>query len=236
MGWSILDADFTPNLVRIARRFTKHGPMGDVRLTAPYTFGVTFIAPLLPVFLAAHPGLNVHIELTSRNVDLVEEGFDMAVRIGRPPQFLVAHRLVKNRLRLCASAEYCAQFGEPQTPAELSRHPLLLIGSSRTGAALKLSNGRSRINISTPARLLSSDPSVILQAVKAGAGVGEVPEILAHETLRRGALITLLPGWSLPTLDISLIYPRSRALAPRVKALIDYLRKNIHPGRVGEAR
>jgi DNA-binding transcriptional LysR family regulator len=214
----------------------KDGPMGDVRLTAPYTFGVTFIAPLLPAFLKAHPGLNVHMELTSRNVDLVGEGFDMAVRIGRPPQSLIAHRLTRNRLRLCASAEYCARFGEPQTPAELSRHPLLLIGSSRAQAALKLSNGRSRVVVTTPARLLSSDPSVILQAVKAGAGVGEVPEILAQEILRRGALVPVLPAWSLPIVDISLIYPKSRVLAPRAKALIDYLRKNVQSSFSGEQR
>ncbi len=97
-------------------------------------------------------------------------------------------------------------------------------------AALKLSNGRAHFTVATPARLLSSDPSVILHAVKAGAGIGEVPEILAHEALRQGALIPLLPGWSLPTVDISIIYPRSRVLTPRAKALIDYLRKNIHSG------
>lgn len=205
----------------------RSAPAGDVRITAPYTFGVTFIAPLLPAFLEAHPGLNVQMELTSRNVNLAEEGFDLAVRIGAPPPGLVAHRLGRNRIRMCASAAYRDQHGEPQTPAELARHPLLLIGSPRATAALKLTNGKSRHTVSARPRLMSSDPAVILQAVTADSGIGEVPVILAHEALERGTLVSVLAGWSLPTADISLIYPKARVLAPRVRALADYLRTTI---------
>jgi DNA-binding transcriptional LysR family regulator len=210
-----------------AAGFFKSGPVGDVRITAPYTFGVTFIAPLLPAFLNANPGLNVHMELTSRNVGLAEEGFDLAVRIGAVPPGLVAHRLARNRIRLCASAAYIIQHGEPKTPADLGRHPLLLIGSPRTMAALKLTSGASRSAVSVRPRLMSSDPAVILQAVAAGSGIGEVPVILAHEALERGTLVSVLPGWSLPTSDISLIYSKARVLAPRVRALVDYLRASI---------
>jgi DNA-binding transcriptional LysR family regulator len=111
----------------------KSGPVGDVRITTPYTFGVTFIAPLLSAFLAAHPGLNVHLELTSRNVNLAEEGFDLAVRIGAAPPGLVAHRLGRNRIRLCASVAYSTQHGEPKTPADLARHPLFCRYRHRSG-------------------------------------------------------------------------------------------------------
>jgi DNA-binding transcriptional LysR family regulator len=167
------------------------------------------------------------MELTSRNVNLAEEGFDLAVRIGAPPPGLVAHRLGRNRIRMCASAAYRDQHGEPQTPAELARHPLLLIGSPRATAALKLTNGKSRHTVSARPRLMSSDPAVILQAVTADSGIGEVPVILAHEALERGTLVSVLAGWSLPTADISLIYPKARVLAPRVRALADYLRTTI---------
>jgi DNA-binding transcriptional LysR family regulator len=74
---------------------------------------------------------------------------------------------------------------------------------------------------------MSSDPAVILQAVTAGSGVGQVPVVLAHEALARGTLVPVLPGWSLPTADISLIYSKTRVLAPRVRALVDYLRATI---------
>lgn len=205
----------------------KSGPVGDVRITTPYTFGVTFIAPILPAFLAAHPGLNVHLELTSRNVNLAEEGFDLAVRIGAAPPGLVAHRLGRNRIRLCASAAYSNQHGEPKTPADLARHPLLLIGSPRATAALRFTSGKSRSIVSARPRLMSSDPAVILQAVTAGIGIGQVPVILAHEALARGSLVPVLREWSLPTADISLIYPKARVLAPRVRALVDYLRATV---------
>ena len=217
-----------PSIVRRRPRDpSSRGPVGDVRITAPYTFGVTFIAPVLPAFLKAHPGLNVHMELTSRNVNLAEEGFDLAVRIGAPPPGLVAHRLAKNRIRLCASAAYCVQHGEPRTPADLARHPLLLIGSPRATAALRLTSGSSRSMVSARPRLMSSDPAVILQAVAAGSGIGQVPVILAQDALERGTLVSVLPEWSLPAADISLIYPRARVLAPRVRALVDYLRATI---------
>jgi DNA-binding transcriptional LysR family regulator len=108
-----------------AAGFFKSGPVGDVRITAPYTFGVTFIAPLLPAFLNANPGLNVHMELTSRNVGLAEEGFDLAVRIGAVPPGLVAHRLARNRKRrVYHPARGTEDAGRPGSPsAVVDRKP-----------------------------------------------------------------------------------------------------------------
>ncbi len=130
-----------------------------------------------------------------------------------------------------ASDEYRKKWGLPKTPRDLSRHSLLLIGTSRSRAALRLTNGAHQVVVSTAPRLLSSDPSVILSAISAHAGIGEVPMILAPNALRGGSLIPVLPEWSLAALDISLIYPRSRVLAPRVRALVDFLRTQLktHP-------
>ncbi len=202
-------------------------PAGVVRLTAPYTFGVTFIAPLLPDFLRAYPAIDLQLELTSRNLDLVEQGYDLAVRVGPAPDGYVARRLMGNPLALFASPGYLTEHGSPLAVEDLERHALLLIGSPRKASALKLSKGRKAHVVTVPPRLLSSDPAVIRLAAVAGAGIGQVPRILAREDLGRGALVQVLPDWSMEEVDISLIHPAGRKLAPRVALFGDFLSANL---------
>jgi len=199
------------------------GPGGIVRITTPYTFGVTFIAPLLPAFFRAYPAIDVQIELTSRNVDLVREGYDLAVRIGPLPASVVARRIMGNPIGLCASPDYLARHGNPARPEDLPAHPLLLIGSPRMEAALTLWHESSRCRVTVAPKLLSSDPAVILQATLAGVGIGQIPLILAGEPLARGELVQLLSEWTMPEADISLIYPGGRTLAPRIRALMEFI-------------
>jgi len=202
-------------------------PAGVVRVTAPYTFAVTFIAPALPAFFDAFPAIDVHLELTSRNVDVLDEGFDLAVRIGTPPPHLVARRLMGNPLRLLASPAYLAAHGAPTRVDDLERRPLLLIGSSRGAAGLRLTRAGGEYVCSAAPKLLSSDPAVVLSATLAGAGIGQIPLIIAGETVRSGALIPVLPEWSQREADISLLYASSRAFTPRVRAFVDFLQANL---------
>lgn len=204
-------------------------PAGVVRLTAPYTFGVTFIAPLLPEFLRAHPAIDLQVELTSRNLDLVEQGYDLAVRIGPPPNGLVAHRLMGNPLSLCASPGYLAERGTPTSVEDLGRHALLLIGSPRTASALKLSRDGVVRTVTTPPRLVSSDPAVVRLAALAGSGIGQVPGILMRRDLSDGTLVEVLPDWRMDDVDISIIHAGGRPLPPRVSAFVRFLLANLEP-------
>ena len=196
-------------------------PSGVVRLTAPYTFGVTFLAPLLPVFLANFPAIDVQIELTSRNVDLIAEGYDLAIRIGTTPADLVARRLMGNPLRLCASPDYLAQFGYPAEPSELAAHRLLLIGSPRARASLRLWHAGNSYLVDAPPKLLSSDPAIVLRSALAGSGIGQIPLIIARPEFARGDLIPVLPEWTMAEADVSLVY--ATGALPRVRALADFL-------------
>lgn len=210
-----------------AMRPSAAGPSGVVRLTAPYTFGLTFVAPLLPAFLAAYPAVDVQVELTSRNVDLVAEGYDLAVRIGAPPPDTVARRLMGNPLGLCASPDYLARHGTPDGPAALLAHRLLLIGSPRARAALRLSRGRESVLVDATPKLLSSDPAVILRASQAGVGIGQIPLILARSELADGALAPVLPEWTMPEENIFLIHPAGRKPPPRVRAFAEFVGERL---------
>jgi DNA-binding transcriptional LysR family regulator len=213
--------------IAAAIRPSVEGPSGVVRLTTPYTFGVTFVSPLIPGFLAAYPAIDIHIELTSRNVDLVAEGYDLAIRIGPPPPDVVARRLMGNVLGLCASPDYLARRGTPGEPDDLKSHNLLLIGSPRAKASLRLwKSGSSQLIDSFP-KLLSSDPAVILRSALDGVGIGQVPLIIAGRELTSGALVRVLQDWTMPEVDISLIRPAGRPILPRVRAFANYIAERI---------
>jgi DNA-binding transcriptional LysR family regulator len=202
-------------------------PQGLIRITAPYTFGVTFIGPLLPPFLAANPGIDVQLELTSRNIDIIQEGFDLAVRIGEAPASTESQRLTVNRAQLMASPAYLRLWGEPATPGDLVGRPLLLIGAARAPPSLTLTRGGDRVVVATAPRLQSSDPTILIQAAAAGVGIGQIPLILVGEKLAAGELTPVLRDWSLPAVDINLIRARGMEMTPRVRAFAAYLHERL---------
>ncbi len=146
-------------------------PQGLIRITAPYTFGVTFIGPLLPPFLAANPGIDVQLELTSRNIDIIQEGFDLAVRIGEAPASTESQRLTVNRAQLMASPAYLRLWGEPATPGDLVGRPLLLIGAARAPPSLTLG--------SKPNQSLDSEGQIMIRAGQDPVGGDDGESVLA---------------------------------------------------------
>jgi LysR family transcriptional activator of dmlA len=167
--------------------------------------------------------INVHVELTSRNVDFAAEGYDVGIRIGTPPPDMIARRIMGNPVILCASAEYLARFGTPAAADDLVDHPLLLIGSPRSTASLRLWKAGLPHLVTTPPKILSSDPAIILRSVLESVGIGQIPVILARTAIAKGELVQLLPEWTMPEADISIIYPPGRALPPRVRAFVDFV-------------
>jgi DNA-binding transcriptional LysR family regulator len=207
---------------------------GVVRLTAPYTFGMTFLAPHLSAFFAKHPLVHVQMDLSSRNIDLLEEGYDVAVRIGNPPPGMVAHVLSANPLKLCASPAYLKRSGTPKSPTELEKHPLLVIGRPRSKAALRLVHHGGSHFVEAMPRLVSSDPALVLKATLDGCGIGQIPEIIGREPLERRQIVEVLPLWKMTTEDIFIISPRDRASVPRVSTFVEFLTKALRSQLAGQ--
>ena len=162
------------DIARAAVRHAADTPSGTIRFTAPDTFGASFIAPLLPAFFRAYPLINLHVELASRNMDFGAEGCDVGIRIGPPPADLVARRIMGNPMMLCATRDHLDRFGTPATPDDLAGRPLLLIGNPRSANTLRLWQGEVAALVTTPPRLVSTDPpsAFVLRGSIAGAALG----------------------------------------------------------------
>jgi DNA-binding transcriptional LysR family regulator len=192
---------------------------GRLRLNGPMAFGTRFLAPLVSRFMREHPALEVRLDLNDRRVDLLEEGYDLAIRIGElPDSSLVARRLTRCRLLLCASPEYLARHGEPRAHEELSEHRCLRYRTS-SGTDWNL-NGR-RFAVQGP--LESNNGDVLTQAAEAGLGIAHQPSFLITESIRSGRLVPLLMNEPSTTLGIYGVYPARRYLPAKVDRLLDYL-------------
>ncbi len=212
-----------------AVRHTAEAPSGTIRITAPYTFGATFLAPLLPAFFRAYPLINVHVELSSRNIDYGAEGFDAGIRIGTPPPDVVARSIMRNPIMLCATPSYLARRGTPATPDDLASHTLLLIGNPRSTNVLRLMRDGGVTVVGTPPQLVSTDPVMVLRSTLADVGVGQVPVILARAEIASGDLVRVLPDWTMHETEISIIYPCARPLPPRVRVFVDFICQALQP-------
>lgn len=205
-------------------------PRGLLKVTAPPTFGARFLAPLLPQFLVRAPEVRLDLRLTSSQVDLAEEGVDLAIRIGSPASSsLVMRRLAPNPILLCASPAYLEREGSPTTPSQLIGHRLLLHARFLEDVRLPLSREQEHLRLAVTASLTSNDPSVLVEATLAGMGIGEIPMIIARQQLEGGQLIEVLPGWRLPETEIFALFHPSRRVAPRVRSFVDFLVETLKP-------
>jgi DNA-binding transcriptional LysR family regulator len=211
-----------------AERAVSHlasAPRGRLKVNAPMSFGVCHLGPALPDFLARYPELTVELTLNDRVVDLIEEGFDIAIRIAPLTETsLVARRLAPNRSLLCAAPAYLKARGRPGSVAELSHHACLLYSYQAVGDlwSLKGPEGERRVRVSGPLRVNNGD--AILAAALGGLGIALLPGFICGDDLRAGRLVRILPDWGLtPQRDISAVYPAARHLSPKVRVFIDFL-------------
>lgn len=201
-------------------------PRGTLRVTVPDAFGRLVVAPLLRQYLEAWPEVQVEVNFTDRLVDLVEEGFDLALRIGAADldASLVSRVVASYRPFLCASPAYLARHGEPTHPDDLARHDCLLFSSRGRRQAWRLrdpdgqwakAEGRSRLRMDSG--------EAIRDAAVAGLGIGLLPAFLVEGDLAAGRLQAVLPAADLGEVKIVAIYPTRRHLEPRVRRFIDLL-------------
>ena len=199
---------------------------GTLRMTMSASFGRQYVSPRLPAFLARHPKLRLSIHLSDNVVDLVSEGFDLAIRIGAlDDSRLVARRIAPNRRVVCASPDYLRRRGRPRTPGELADHDcLLLFGSGGRQDVWRLGTPTGgEVAVRVQGRLESNFGEVLRDASLAGEGI--VIHSLWHvaDDLRAGRLEVVLPDYPLATTAISAVMPQRRLVPPRVRAFTEFL-------------
>lgn len=205
---------------------------GLLRVNAPVTFGVRHLAPLWGEFMAEQPNVTLEVTLADRIVDLVDEGFDLAIRIATlPSSTLVSRRLSTTRMALCASPRYLREHGTPQHPAELAGHAVISYTYWSTRDEWHFEGPQGGVSVRTRPRLHTNSGDTCRAAALAHQGVILQPTFLVGEDLAAGALVELMPDYRSIELGIYAVYPTRKHLSPKVRALIEFLAR-----RFGEAR
>ena len=199
---------------------------GRLRIAAPYTFGRTVVAPTLASFMASHPAVKVTLELSSRKVDLLADEADIAIRVGLPgSDQLIARRLAREGVILCASPAYLALHPAPRTVADLCTHKLLDFRpeTGTTHFELVDANGQKQRVVPAHVALHSNEPEVLSIAAVQGAGIAVLPEHFTRKPLADGSLVVVLPGCGLPPLDVHALYAPGRRQSSKIRAFLDHL-------------
>ncbi len=197
-------------------------PAGQLRINAPVALGQYRINAMVQRFLAAHPGIDIELILSDRFADLVEEGVDVAFRLGGtlPPDAVGRHLATVERF-LVASPDYCARRGMPALPADLSTHDLVRFAWT-PGNSIDLSRGEERVRLAVGGRFRANNALAIREALALGSGIGICPDWLVRDLLDSGALLRVLPEWSAPSQDLYLLTPSRRYQPLRTRLFIDF--------------
>jgi DNA-binding transcriptional LysR family regulator len=202
-------------------------PSGRLRVSMPSDFANLLLADALAAFVALHPALTLELDLSPRRVDLLGEGFDLAIRAGELPDdsLLAARQLKVLSNGLYASPGYLAEHGQPATPDELLRHAAVrLPGPGGEPAPWLLAQGEQRWEGAPPGRLLANSPELLVRLARAGAGIAAVPDDFALPDVRKGLLQRVLPAWCPPSTTAWAVFPGRRLMPTKTRAFIDMLR------------
>ena len=199
-------------------------PRGLIRLTAPLSFGTTRLAPLLARFATEFPEIALEVHFADRVVNLVEEGFDAAIRVGTPTDTtLTGRKLCTARVLALASPAYLATQCTPQTPQDLANHPCIIDLNFREPHRWPFRTGKVAIS----GRLAFSNASACLAAAEAGLGIASVPDFVADAALADGRVVAILTDFDPPPLGVFALYPSGRHLPAKVRVLVDFMAKAL---------
>ena len=201
-------------------------PSGRLRVSMPSDFANLLLADMLAAFMALHPAITLDLDLSPRRVDLLGEGFDVAVRMGDLPDdaLLTARRLAVFPNGLYAAPDYLAERGEPQHPDDLARHDAIrLLRGNGEPAPWTLLKDTLRWEGVPPGRASANSPELLIRMARAGAGIAAVPDYFALPDVRRGALRRVLPDWCLPTHMAWAVFPGRKLMPAKTRVFIDML-------------
>lgn len=203
-------------------------PRGTLRVSLPQTFGVRYLVALIADFLVKYPEVRVEAGFTERRVDLVDEGVDLAVRIGAlDDSSLIARKLGISNRYVLASADYLARRGRPSSPAELREHDCLMFSYQTTGTSWVFREEGEDVSVRVSGRLTANTGEALVAAACAGVGIVWLPDFLVADELRSGRLVNVFPDRLDPGLPIWAVYPHSRHLAPKVRLFVDHLATHL---------
>lgn len=199
-------------------------PQGKVKLTAPVTYGEQQILPLVNDFMTQYSDVEVSAYLSNQQVDLVEEGFDLAIRLGKlSDSTMMAKKLGKRTSYVCASPSYLEKYGIPHSLSELDKHRCLL----GTLDYWRFTESGKEKNIRVTGSLRYNSGFGLVDAALKGLGIVQLPDYYVQHHLKSGELVTLLDNYRVPDEGIWAIYPQNRHLSPKIRLLVDYLAEQL---------
>ncbi len=214
--------------VHVLREQRQAAPSGRLRVSMPSDFANLVLVDSLAAFTELHPAVSLELDLSPRRVDLLGEGFDVAVRMGDLPDdaLLVATQLAVFTHGLYAAPGYLAEHGEPQSPNDLDRFAAVrMLRGNGEPAAWTLKQGDQRWSGVPAGRASANSPEMVLRLACAGAGIVAVPDHFAAADVRAGTLRRVLPDWELPNVTAWAVYPGRKLMPAKTRAFVDMLKK-----------
>ena len=197
---------------------------GNLLISVPRDFGLLYISPNLPKFIELHPNLHVEIEFEDKRVDLVAEGYDLALRIGyMQDSSLVARKISSSPMHFVASPSYLESRGTPLTPDDLEYHQGLLYKSSLNQVHWQSTKANQIQRYKIQSKVVSNNGMALLEMTKAGLGISNSPDFFVKDALASGELVEILSEYKQKPLDIYVVYPNRRHLPAKVRAFIEFL-------------
>ncbi len=201
-----------------------HTASGLLKVSVPVSFGIRHLAPLWCEFMQAHPRVTLDVQLADRIMDLVDEGFDLAVRIARlPDSSLVSRKLASTRLVLSASPEYLRRRGTPGHPGELAEHDVVGYSLLAMSDQWRFTGPQGPVTVKVRPHLWSNNGDTCVAACVRGAGIQLQPTFLIESELASGQLVEVLPQYRSMELGIYAVYPTRKFVLPKVRALVEFL-------------
>ncbi len=205
-------------------------PRGTMRVTSSVAFGARHMGRAITEYLQRYPGVKIDLTLNDRVVDLVEEGFDVALRIAaRIDPGLVARRLTRVRIAACAAPAYLKRHGTPVSPEQLSGHNCLTYAYSSSQNDWRFRRRGVEKTVRVAGNLQGNNGDILVSAAIEGLGVVLQPSFLVYEALRQKSLVRILPDWEADELSLFAVYPHRKFLPPKVRSFIDFLAERFGP-------
>jgi len=198
---------------------------GNIKIAAPLSFGITHLSPALIKFMELHPDIKLDMDFNDRKIDLIEEGFDIAIRISNlNDSTMIARKITQTRILLCASPEYIKNHGLPKSPNDLKQnHVKLRYQTAPDYWSFKDQNDK-KFNIKLPSRMISNNGQFLSQAAIEGQGMIMIPDFVVYKAVRLGQLVPLLTDYMQDYIvGAYALYPQTRHLSRRVRSLVDFL-------------
>lgn len=207
-----------------------HGTLkGNLKIALPASFGLKHMTPVINDFLKEHPNIEFDLDFNDREIDLIQEGFDLAIRIANlPDSSLIARRFAPINTVMCASPEYLKQMGTPQSPDELINHQCLVYSLLRDFEYWHLTdNNGKQIKAKVRPYLKASTGEFIRDTAIEGHGIILIPTFIAYEAIERGLLVPVLQKYQTHQINAYAIYPQTRHLSQRVRTFVDFIVKRF---------